>query len=605
MIRKNTIEVPEQILNAAQETWSPILEKFLGTTIANNTSPDKINEKMRMLSAIAHNQKVYGYDESLFEGVNKINEHSSFDSAGVTTLSNTPGVGNPSFGTSLGGYTAFNTGTPGSGDKWLSPLDLSLQVAAKTVGLECVEVIPINNPVGMVYYVDYIYADGKLDGTGNDAPKLFRIAMPSGFTGTKGTVYIAGNSGVGTGETLTGTSARLEYVGKTRIDGYAIFKLLGIGSASGNAVTDGTTGKIADVFDGTAKVFASTNTTTANTLATAYTVSASADYVNAFEDHVYGFSNGYGGQSGVQYAGNWLEGDTLYQGARRGESEADAFTTMGMKVYNRNIECEELKVAFSVTQQQLQDMRRQHGFDILAKVENALINETTQTINKSLVARMMALGWTNHFNASNSENINMNLALDSTHTSTTTKSFIDNTATSRTLTIPVFATYSTSTASMENQDTIHRRLVTKIGASSAIINMRGRRGQGTFIITNSQLGTVLMNNANYTTNPFDNTLKGDSSSLYPAGKVLGMQLYIDPNMTWDDTRVLVGRKGGKDEPGLKFLPYLLGESVQTISPETMSPKIALFSRFAIIDYGQHPETQYMTFWVKVPTGGIV
>jgi hypothetical protein len=83
-----------------------------------------------------------------------------------------------------------------------------------------------------------------------------------------------------------------------------------------------------------------------------------------------------------------------------------------------------------------------------------------------------------------------------------------------------------------------------------------------------------------------------------------MQIFVDPNMKYTDTRVVVFRKGADDEPGLKFLPYLLGESVQTIQPNTASPKIFMTSRYALTEYGQRPEAQYITFYVKTSAGGI-
>jgi hypothetical protein len=84
-----------------------------------------------------------------------------------------------------------------------------------------------------------------------------------------------------------------------------------------------------------------------------------------------------------------------------------------------------------------------------------------------------------------------------------------------------------------------------------------------------------------------------------------MTVYVDQNMAYTDNRILVGRKGGDDEPGLKFMPYMMAESIQTISEGTMSPKIAVKSRYALVEAGFHPETMYMTFFVNVPVGGLV
>jgi len=50
---------------------------------------------------------------------------------------------------------------------------------------------------------------------------------------------------------------------------------------------------------------------------------------------------------------------------------------------------------------------------------------------------------------------------------------------------------------------------------------------------------------------------------------------------------------------LKFMPYLMAESIQTIAEGTMSPKIAVKSRYALVEAGFHPETQYFTFLVNL------
>jgi hypothetical protein len=65
-------------------------------------------------------------------------------------------------------------------------------------------------------------------------------------------------------------------------------------------------------------------------------------------------------------------------------------------------------------------------------------------------------------------------------------------------------------------------------------------------------------------------------------------------MAWGDTRFLVGRKGDGNSPGLVFMPYLMAESVQTIAEGTMAPKVAVKSRYALVEAGFHPETMYLT-----------
>jgi len=46
------------------------------------------------------------------------------------------------------------------------------------------------------------------------------------------------------------------------------------------------------------------------------------------------------------------------------------------------------------------------------------------------------------------------------------------------------------------------------------------------------------------------------------------------------------------------MPYLMAESVQTIAEGTMAPKVAVKSRYALVEAGFHPQTQYSTFEIS-------
>ena len=109
----------------------------------------------------------------------------------------------------------------------------------------------------------------------------------------------------------------------------------------------------------------------------------------------------------------------------------------------------------------------------------------------------------------------------------------------------------------------------------------------------------------YAFSPIANTFSQSNGSLYPLGTIGGMTLYVDPNMLYTDTRVLVGRKGAADEPGSIFCPYLMAESVKLITEGTGAPKVIIKSRYALVDAGFHPETQYLTLFINTNTGAII
>ena len=134
---------------------------------------------------------------------------------------------------------------------------------------------------------------------------------------------------------------------------------------------------------------------------------------------------------------------------------------------------------------------------------------------------------------------------------------------------------------------------------------RGRRGPANFIVTNLKIATALQANAGYTFAPITNTFTQSNGSLYPLGTLAGMTLYVDPNMIYSDTRVLVGRKGAIDEPGTVFCPYLMAESVKLITEGTGAPKVIIKTRYALVDAGFHPQTQYLTLFINTNTGNII
>jgi hypothetical protein len=160
------------------------------------------------------------------------------------------------------------------------------------------------------------------------------------------------------------------------------------------------------------------------------------------------------------------------------------------------------------------------------------------------------------------------------------------------------STTSTVPTSGDNAGTLQRRILSKILASSNLIAIRGRRGAANFAVTNGQVASALQDIAGFITYPLANTINQAGGSLYPVGALAGVTIYVDPNMAWTDTRICVGRKGDGNSPGLVFMPYLMAESVQTIAEMTMAPKIAVKSRFALVDAGFFPFLYYFTMRVR-------
>jgi hypothetical protein len=613
-----------KLLNEAQvfETWSPIIESQTGIT---DTS------KLSWMSKYAH--------------YHSLNEGFTYPQA---SLLNTPGMGNvaPASTVAGGALNFYGAGSRGSGDKFPSLLPLAIQVAARTVGFDIVPVIPMNGPSGVLTYLDYVYAGGRdvnapgiagqgtpLTNNGNFTDKflVFKVARTglsaANITTLNGTapgtfvVFTAAAAGAGVDGLLC------QYVGKSRIDGGFIFRVVGESTAvtavgAGQAFTNLPSNAVqsitfADVLDTDASLYTTTATLSGNTwTAGALTISGVADdvtgvaeLVRALEDHVQGFA-GAGPSDDAAFQGNDVSPLTAYEPMRRGVGETSYYRTMGMQAFTKFVEAETFQVAATVTTEQIQDLNRQYGIDVLSMMENALVNEISQSVNKHILFRAFALGWQNHFNLNSIDGTTFNLNTVATGTPATAALGLGNagtapsTYTQLSIPVPGFQIFGGSTTAFENQGTIQRRIQSKILAAANMVAQRGRRGPANFCVTNLQIATALQDSAQFTFYPLANTINQNNGALYPIGTLAGVTVYVDPNMGYNDTRVLVGRKGADEEPGLKFMPYLMAESIQTIAEGTMAPKIAVKSRYALVEAGFHPETQYLTFVVATSNNNV-
>lgn len=498
------------------ETWMPLIESK--TSISDKT-------KVEWLAKYCH--------------YHSLNEATDLGGTGYNTLGQLNGMGQP---------VAPTRTANGSGDKFPSLLPLAIQVAAKTVGFDIVPVIPMPGPTGVLTYLDYVYAGGRLDN--QDKPLLIKAAVTGTYT--VGTSYTATNTG---GDTIS-----VKFVGYSRIDGFGIFRVI---SSTPTTVT------VASVFGQTG----STLTTDGSPVSIA---AATASLVAALEDHIAGFTG-----AGTADTDNWsgpFATNPEVGPMNRETGESTYYRSMGLKTFTKFVEAQTFQAAAAVTTEQIQDLNKQFGIDVVSMVENALVNEVSQGINKHILGQAFQLGALNatQFAATEGQSLNLDLTA-----------------------LPTVGTF-------ENLQTFQRRIFSKVLAAANVVANRGRRGPANYIVTNAQIATAIQDISQFVTAPFANTASQNNGALYPVGTLAGMTVYVDQNMKWTDTRVLVGRKGADDEPGLKFMPYMMAESIQTISEGTMSPKIAVKSRYALVQAGFHPQTMYFTFTVTVPTlGGIV
>ena len=373
-----------------------------------------------------------------------------------------------------------------------------------------------------------------------------------------------------------------EYIGYSRIEGAIILKVK-------SATVAGADASIADVMRAATVVKVGTHTAKP---ATAGTLKAELVATNA--DHVQEFSNFHGSEDPMS----------------RAENETGVGNTIGARMFTKLVQMGAYEVTGSVTRQQLQDMPL-YGVDVIGKVLEAMQNEISQAINNRILDRVFKLGVENANNQYRIQGVDLNLYLNDVNGTGLALTEFDayskyvglDGAEPSYLKSRIVPNAIQNTAA-ENVTTHQRRIMSRILAAANLIANVSRRGRGQWVVTNTQILSALQDASAFVIAPMVNTLVQDGSkSLYFAGSIAGLNLYVNPYMTWDDTRVCVGRKSNGNDPGVIFMPYILADTVQTIVEGTMAPKLLVNSRFAIVDAGFHPEQSYYTFMVQTAGDG--
>ena len=580
------------LITENSQKWSQIISEEFGV---------KDQNKVNWMSQYAQNHEI-------FEAVQANGSGANVSQGIYSTPLNTVGMGNPMMPLGVAGADGFNangangagignTGADfhnpnyrvGSGDIPMSTLTMSLEVAAMTIGLELVPVIPANGPWAMLSYMDFPYAGGKLGrinetwydgkGEGNENKPMY-IKVPYSIVYAEGKSKLDLERGVdmkfASKKDDKDFVLNATFIGFSRIDNSIIVKVLDCGDKATS---------IADVF-GAAVTLSSTKA--AAVLGTQTAQIVRADLVSGMADHVQGFANFFDGAD-----------DPM----TRAQNETGVGNTIGARMFTKMVQMGSYEVTGSVTRQQLQDMPL-YGVDVVGKVLEAMQNEISQSINNRILDRVFKLGVTNAKVQKEYQGVDLNLYFGSTLNAE--KDLAKFPGASKFLGIDgKNATEgwgaiknATQNTSAENFTTHQRRIMTRLLAAANLIANVSRFGRGQWAVCSTGMLSALQDCAGFVVAPMVNNLVQDGSkSLYFAGSIAGLNIYVDPYMTWNDNRICVGRKSDGNTPGVIFMPYILADTVQIVAEGTMAPKMLVNSRFAIVDAGFHPEQSYFTFMV--------
>lgn len=484
-------------------------------------------------------------------------------------------------------------GVRGSGDNPFSLLPLAVQVAAQTIALDLVPVVPMQGPLGILQYMDYVYEGGRTNRLPNPQGYYANGEEINNFSGTaplmvKIKLGVIKTEGEGDdkkeftekakinevkaafteGTTVTVGEYTLKFIAFGRIDGNPIFQVIEPNHRTSN------TSLAESLLAGS---IYPENSKTPMPKTDGFVV-LDIDTVKALEDFIPGYTGA-----------GYKKGDMMNaESYDRATGESTPSNMMSLNVFTQEVKAKTIQVKGTITREQIQDLKA-YGIDALAQVEAELVNELTQHINRELLNEIFTLGRQNYNEALAFEGINLNtfftsdpdinLGGDKTHPD-----------------VPEGYKVAYVGGGAETLGTIQRRIMSKILAASNLIAQRGRRGAGTFAVCSAHIATALQDCAGFVAYPLSNTINQTAGSLFPVGAVAGVSIYVDPNMPWSDNKIVVGRKGKDNEPGIVFMPYLMADKLSYPS-EGMegAPVTSLKSRYAIVKAGHHPQLYYYTF----------
>lgn len=579
--------------NNGAQMWSKMITEQFGV---------KDSEKLNWVSQYAAIHEIHESSLGVQNGT-------VIPSQGVSPLYATPlntvGMGNPAAPSPLRPETTapgdFYRQSTGSGDVPVSTLPMALNIALMTIGLELVPVIPSKGPWQLLTYMDFPYAGGKLgknnevarlDGKGEgreNKPLYFKVKNlnTKGIKGFDKSKLVDGETVfVFTADTYALTG---KFKGFGRMDGALLLETV-------SAVKGSEPASIVEVFDAVNAAAAPTvkigNEAATALVKNAFGTYGEVDFVQTQVDFVDGFANFANGKK---------------EAMTRAQNETGTGNVIGLRLFSKWVQMGSYEVTGTVTRQQLQDLPL-YGVDAVAKVMEALQNEITQSINARILEHVFALGVTNAVNQRAFQGVDLNLHMGSANTTmdkTGAKTYADIMGVEHKSTWGEIKNSEVMT-SAENLHTRQRRIASRVLAAATLIQNVGRRGRATWIVTNAQIAAALQDVSGYVVAPFANGMAQDGSqNLYLGGTLMGLKVYVDPYMDWNDTRICVGRKGNGNEPGVIFMPYILADTVSITAEGTMAPKMLVNSRYAIVDAGFYPETMYYTFVVDAPEFNLI
>jgi len=248
------------------------------------------------------------------------------------------------------------------------------------------------------------------------------------------------------------------------------------------------------------------------------------------------------------------------------ETNSDWVAKFKLETKQKAFECGTHQINASLTAEQVDDLDKLYGVDIIQMVNHSLQEEVMTSMKNDLYTKYKELGEKSR-----------------------RKYF------GRTKLIVEDKLGVKLDVVLKNDDALSKRLGVRILGCANKIAVEGRRGPAHFAITNKKLGSILMDCPGFeyaieNTNPY---------KIAPIGQYAGMTIFVNPYETEDV--VVVGANTREHDPGVFLGEYkaLLRKFTMVDKEFTPKSRVSLVSRRGLVAVGSRPEDRYYTMRVKI------
>jgi hypothetical protein len=472
----------------------------------------------------------------------------------------------------------------GSGDVPSYVFGLQNHIALNCIGFDLMPTIAVDTPKVVVTYIDTVYGGGTFDDAENlpSFVELSSATFTRDFIKTKALkrstteVVVRANDGkVLKVRFVVGSTVKAALTAEVLATGTSTIDADVITYTWNNSVT---VKQVIDAVNAAAGAKVFTATYTDNTTGTAI-VKIGVDYASATRTNI------------AEAASN----NNSLGGMTRAQHEKGPKHKLNVIAMDKQLEMVGLEIDADTSNIQIKDMAAM-GVNVISYLYTGVQNQLVQSLDEVILAHLYKLGVTHAVNVYESQGVNYSLYIDAPASTTKAMDSIDvdfedmlgedcRAKMGNLTNVLVSSAY-------ENQMTHADRLYARILLILEFVGQQNRIAPPDFIVVSGTLASTLKKNSTFTVCPVSTSLSAKPELHYNGTIFETVNVYKNPKISFDDPRILFGRRGNDSDPGAKFLAYDLAASRQIVAEGTMAEKIRVWSRFQIADIGFYPELNY-------------